>query len=92
MNDEHKLLFPISEEAPTGEDLRLAHGDSTFSRVREIMRDDDLDPNGEERSTDWKGLIGECDKALSERTKDLELAAYLTLGWFSLSRGTFQEL
>ena len=39
-----------------------------------------LDPGGEAKSADWRGVVKLCEKALSEKTKDLELAAAYTQG------------
>jgi len=56
-------------------------GDLTISKITELMREEDLVVDGDAKSADWKGLIRECETALTERTKDLELAGFLTLGW-----------
>lgn len=79
INDE--LLTPISESEPTGQDLRMAPGDLTFTNINECMREEDLTVDGEAKTADWKGVIQGCESALLERTKDLELAGFLMLGW-----------
>lgn len=80
MVDPESLLPPVSAERPTGVDLRLIAGDTTFRRLAELRREVDptLDPEGQGRSADWVAVLRECDVALRERSKDLELAAILT--------------
>jgi type VI secretion system protein ImpA len=80
MVDLESLLLPISAEHPTGVDLRLIAGDTTFRRLGELRRDVDatLDPEGQGRGADWPAVLRECGVALRERSKDLELAATLT--------------
>ena len=77
--DAEALLAPISEAAPAGEDLRLVTGDATFGAVSEARRSVDAtdDPEGVGQNAEWATVIRECDAALRERTKDLELAAWL---------------
>jgi type VI secretion system protein ImpA len=76
------LLRPVSDDSPCGVNLRLEAGDLTFQRIEEMRQEVDpaLDPEGRGRSADWKGVVEECTAALTERTKDLELAAYLVQG------------
>jgi type VI secretion system protein ImpA len=80
MVDLESFLLPISAERPTGVDLRLIAGDTTFRRLGELRREVDstLDPEGQGRSADWPAVLRECGAALRERSKDLELAATLT--------------
>jgi type VI secretion system protein ImpA len=82
MPDIAPLLQPIGEAQPSGPNLRLHAGDLTFGQLEELRRESDpvLDPGGEAKSADWRGVVKLCDKALREKTKDLELAAAYTQG------------
>ena len=79
-----KLFAPISDESPTGVDLRLASGDDTIGRIKdartEIRPEEDPAMAGGRRA-DWRLVRVESEKALEKQTKDLELAGYLTEGW-----------
>jgi type VI secretion system protein ImpA len=80
MIDLEKLLQPISEQKPAGDDLRLVTGDLSFDNIEEMKREVDsaFDPGGQSKTADWKGVARECERLLVERTKDLEVAAWLT--------------
>ena len=80
MIDLEKLLQPIAEDKPAGDDLRLLSGDLSFIEIEEMKRevDPELDPGGQAKAADWKGVARSCESLLSARTKDLELAAWLT--------------
>ncbi|MBD3222631.1 type VI secretion system protein TssA [bacterium] len=82
MPDLSDLLQPISEDLPSGEDLRLQAADQTFAQLEELKRESDplLDPGGEAKTADWRGVVNLCRDALAEKTKDLELVASLTQG------------
>ncbi len=82
MPDLAALLRPINDAQPSGANLRLHAGDLTFSQLEELRRESDplLDPGGEGKSADWRGVVRLCEQALGEKTKDLELAAALTQG------------
>jgi type VI secretion system protein ImpA len=82
MSDLSSLLTPISDDAPSGENLRLVASDQTFAQLEELRRESDplLDPGGEAKAADWRGVVNLCQDALAEKTKDLELAAALTQG------------
>jgi type VI secretion system protein ImpA len=77
------FLSPIRVGAPTGEDLRLSAGDLTFQRIGEHRSEVDpqLDPSGTGRTADWNAVVRECEVALQQKTKDLQIAAWLTEGW-----------
>ncbi len=81
MVDLESFLLPISAEHPAGVDLRLIAGDTTFRRLAELRREVDAttDPEGQGRNADWPAVLRESTAALRERSKDLELAATLTL-------------
>lgn len=73
------LLEPVSAEAPVGEDLKY---DPLYDKIREARRADDAElPQGvwerELKKADW-GLVRRiCVEALTKRTKDLQIAAWL---------------
>jgi len=81
MTDIETLLLPIWDGSPAGDDLRLVDGDLTFVRIDELRREiqPELDPGeGAGKEADWAGVLRECEEALTTKTKDLLLAAYLT--------------
>ncbi|MBN2171917.1 MAG: type VI secretion system protein TssA [Candidatus Krumholzibacteriota bacterium] len=82
MIDVESCLQPISEERPAGSNLRLIAEDLTFSQIEEMRRQEDADLalSGESKSADWRGVVKTCESALREKSKDLELAAWLTEG------------
>lgn len=82
MIDIESILQPISGDNPAGPDLRLLAEDLTFSQVEEMRRqvDAELALSGEAKSADWRGVVKLCESALREKSKDLELAAWLTEG------------
>lgn len=82
MPDLAPLLQPFDGDQPSGNDLRLQAGDTTFDQLKELRRESDplTDPGGEAKQADWRGVVKLCDAALREKTKDLELAAGLTQG------------
>ena len=77
------FLSPIRVGAPTGENLRLSAGDLTFQKIGEHRSELDppFDPSGTGRSADWSAVVLECETALMERTKDLQIAAWLAEAW-----------
>lgn len=80
MADLSRFLAPISPDNPAGVDLRLVAGDLTFSTLDELRREADprLDPGGETKSADWRGVAARCETVLGERSKDLQVAAIYT--------------
>jgi type VI secretion system protein ImpA len=78
--DIDRIVSPISDDAPAGEDLRLRPSDvalKTISEARtEIPVEDD--PGGEGRSANWELSLRSCQEVLCSETKDLEIAAWLT--------------
>ncbi|PPE70404.1 type VI secretion system protein TssA [Caldimonas thermodepolymerans] len=73
-----KLLEPICEDRPCGEDLSFS---SEFDTIRELRREDD--PTLEQgawvtplKVADWKAAEAMCADLLRTRTKDLRLAAW----------------
>jgi type VI secretion system protein ImpA len=80
------LLAAIRDDSPTGVDLRNASGDITFDRIKGLRTfvTPEADPEGKGRDADWKGVARECTTALTERSKDLELATSLADAWARL--------
>ncbi|KAG1243310.1 hypothetical protein G6F68_015870 [Rhizopus microsporus] len=80
MLDQEALLAPISENAPTGEDLSFS---AEFDRIIENRRADDptLDQGAWQtdiKYADWSSVLREADSLLQTRTKDLRLAGWLS--------------
>ena len=77
--DIEALLAPISDEQPSGEDLRYT---DVYEQIKEARRfDDPLDQGDwktELKTADWEKAASLCVKALTEKTKDLQIAAWLT--------------
>jgi len=81
--DHASLLAPISTDAPCGEWLRH---DGIYAQVGEARREDDLSlPQGiwvqPQKRADWALVEQLCSDALARRSKDLQLAAWLTEAW-----------
>lgn len=81
-----RLTAPIAGENPCGEWLRY---EGTYDRIREARREDDPGlPQGvwqtELKRADWGAVEFLCSTALAERTKDLQLAAWLLEAWIQL--------
>ncbi len=70
---------PIPGENPAGEDLRYT---PVYDDIKEARREDDLlDPlisEGDIKRADWEKVINVSLDALINRTKDLQIAAWLT--------------
>ncbi|MBV7513817.1 MULTISPECIES: type VI secretion system protein TssA [unclassified Pseudomonas] len=78
-----RLLEPISEEAPCGQDLRY---EREFDQARELRREDDTSlPTGVWQSSikraQWPELEKLTTTLLLERSKDLMLSAWLGEAW-----------
>jgi len=74
------LLAPIPGDDPVGESLRYA---DTYDTVKEARRmDDPTLPQGvwesELKKADWNLVVKVCEEALAKKSKDLQLAAWLT--------------
>jgi type VI secretion system protein ImpA len=73
------VLAPIPGENPGGEDLRYT---PVYDDIKEARREDDAyDPSIPERDikkADWEKVISLCVDALANRTKDIQLAVWLT--------------
>ncbi len=79
MIDVEKLLAPISDESPTGVDLRYTDGDLTFSQIGENRSAEDpaLAIEGDAKTANWPAVARQCEEALANKSKDLELVAFL---------------
>lgn len=80
------LLEPISSVDPCGESLRYSE---LYDQIREARReDDDKLPQGiwktEIKKADWDQVDRLCQEALKTRSKDLQIAAWLTEAWLHL--------
>lgn len=72
------LLAPISADQPAGEDLGYS---ALFDQIREARRADDPslsqgDWGQQLKTADWSKVIQLCKQALSQQSKDLQLAAW----------------
>jgi len=74
-----ELLSPIPGPNPAGENLRYA---PAYDKIKEARREDDDAPQGEWRRerklADWPLTVKLTTEALSKKSKDLQLAAWLT--------------
>ncbi len=74
-----RLLTPVSEDAPSGQDLRY---DARYAAVKEARREDPDLPSGEldapRKLADWPQTVALASTLLETETKDLQLAAWLT--------------
>lgn len=77
--DFEKLLAPIRDDAPTGDDLRRRTGDQILEVLEEHRRSVDVtdDPAGQGKDPDWRAVARYATDALTHQSKDLELAARL---------------
>jgi type VI secretion system protein ImpA len=73
------LLTPLPGDQPAGADLRY---DPLYDKIKEARREDDDSPQGEwqhaRKVADWPQVIKLATEAIDKRSKDLQLAAWLT--------------
>jgi len=73
------LLNPISGDNPSGVSLRY---NPIYDKIKEARREDDDAPQGEwaheRKVADWKQVIKLASEALATKSKDLQIAAWLT--------------
>ena len=73
------LLNPIAGDIPSGANLRY---DPVFDKIKEARREEDDAPQGdwqrERKVADYKLVVKLASDTLATRTKDLQLAAWLT--------------
>jgi len=74
-----ELLQPIPGDNPSGEDLRY---EPVYDEIKEARRQEDENPQGEweteRKVADWSKVIKLSTECLTTRSKDLQLAAWLT--------------
>jgi type VI secretion system protein ImpA len=82
MADFGKLLEPISPDQPAGVDL---YYEKDFETIKEARRQEDAAPQGlwerEIKTADYKLVARLIESALTTKTKDLRLAAWLAEAW-----------
>lgn len=81
-----RFLSPISDERPAGEWLRF---DPLYDEIKILReKDDPMLPQGvwqrELKKSDWSGVARLCEDALTTRTKDLQIGAWMTEAWMDL--------
>jgi type VI secretion system protein ImpA len=73
------VLNPIPGPNPAGADLRF---DAVYDKIKEAKREDDDAPQGdwqhERKTADWPMVIKVSSEVLATKSKDLQLAAWLT--------------
>jgi type VI secretion system protein ImpA len=73
------LLNPIAGDNPSGVSLRYA---PVYDKIKEARREEDDAPQGEwaheRKVADWKQVIKLAGESLATKSKDLQLAAWLT--------------
>ena len=84
--DIQTLLDPIPGDDPAGESLRY---EGTYDHIKEArMEDDPVLSRGVWKTplkrAEWSSVAEMCVDALQNRTKDLQIAAYLTEAWVHL--------
>jgi type VI secretion system ImpA family protein len=80
------LLAPLAGKNPCGESLRFTE---VYDHIREARREDDDNlPQGvwkaEIKKADWDQVDRLCQDALKNRSKDIQIAAWLTEAWLHL--------
>lgn len=82
MIDFEKLLAPIRDDSPTGEDLRYVDGDLTFQQIEENRAEEDpaLVVEGAPKAANWPAVVRQSEEALATKSKDLQLVAWLAEG------------
>jgi len=86
LTDIDRLLAPISLDHPCGRWLRY---EGTYDQIRDAKREDDASlPQGvwqtELKRANWEAVEELCAEALAQRSKDLQLAAWLLEAWIQL--------
>ncbi|HVN72008.1 MAG TPA: type VI secretion system protein TssA [Desulfomonilia bacterium] len=73
------ILSPIKGDNPCGEDLRYT---DVYEQIKEARREDDLLNQGdwqrEVKRADWTAVVKVATDALMNRTKDIQIAVWLT--------------
>lgn len=85
--DFESLLAPIDGDNPAGESLRY---DGTFDQIKEARREDEMLAQGDWardlKVADWPQVIKLATNALTKKTKDLQIAAWLVEGLAKFDR------
>ena len=84
------LLQPISKSSPCGEDVRY---DVVYDRIQDARSEtaapqDDTSPG---EGPNWNLVKALCEQLLRQRSKDLQVAVWLTEAWFYLEGLTGME-
>lgn len=79
--DLQTVLAPVPGDNPAGASLRYT---SVYDAIQESRREDDILPMGEwqreVKTADWRAVIDISTEALSKKSKDLQIAAWLLEG------------
>jgi len=79
--DMDAILAPIPGGSPSGEDVRYT---DVYERIKEARRSDDMLDQGdwqrEVKRSDWSAVVDVAAKALGTKTKDIQIAVWLTEG------------
>lgn len=82
MPDIEEFLSPISDDSPAGEDIRY---EVVFDEIRTARESDPDLPQGEweteRRVADFKAVVKMAGEVLRDRSKDLQVAAWLLEAW-----------
>jgi type VI secretion system protein ImpA len=86
MPETARFVAPIREEQPAGDWLRF---DPLYDEIKALREQDDPTlPQGvwqhELKKADWPGVARLCESALETRTKDLQIASWMTEAWMVL--------
>src|SRR5277367_6521493 len=86
LTDLDRLTAPVPVAPPCGEWLRY---EGTYEQIRDARREDDIGlPQGvwqtELKRANWDAVEQLCAEALTRRSKDLQLAAWLLEAWIQL--------
>lgn len=82
MSEIESFLDPITDERPSGPNLRYEAEDSTFDLLKEMTTTvAGIDDDDDGREPDWSGTQSLCAAALREKSKDLELICNLMEAW-----------
>lgn len=77
------LLQPISKSAPCGENMRY---DVVYDRIQDARSESTLpqDDTSPEEGANWTLVKALCEQVLRQKSKDLQVAIWLTESWFYL--------
>ncbi len=83
MHNVEDYLSPISEEKPCGDNLRY---DYVYDQIQEYRREDDSELSQgiwqtELKKANWGEVSKLCDGLLRTKTKDIQIAVWLTEAW-----------